>query len=243
MLATPNPPEPENQMPADSPAQPQDSSVQREPTSQGKTTLRAKRAAWLRDMPQWGKFKPEEPNPLYKLIDEEELANILKKYQPDVQARVKEDIKYMEDDLMRLFRIRDHSASFNQNRYRKYQILYILLAALATMVGSFQALALFSSTRTTPWWGFLETVIALLVTFLAVLISRESPLTLWLENRRKAEQMRREYFRFLVNLPPYDALEGAARRKTLGRRAADINRGLDPDQTRSVVPPTRNEVG
>lgn len=213
-------------------AAPQDSSVKREPTTQGKSKSR-NQPAWVRDLPQWGAFRPDKPNPEYKLFKKDELDGLLKKYPTDVQQAVREDIAHMEKELMVLFRERDHTASINQNRYRKFQILYILLAAVATTVGSFQALALFSYTPMAPVWGFIETIIALIVTFLATLISRESPLQQWLDNRRRAEQMRREYFRYLCNLPPYHDLQKDDRRRSLARRVADINRGMDPDQVRS----------
>lgn len=208
-----------------------DTGVARQPTTQGAPPSRTV-AAWIRDLPQWGRFKPEVPNQDYQLLDSSRLESILDKYPPAVQQRIREDIAHLERDLMRVFRDRDHTAKFNQNRYRKFQILFIALAALATMVGSFQALALFSSTSAAPVWGFIETCIALLVTFLATLISRESPLQLWMDNRRRAEHLRREYFRYLVNLEPYASLQRDDRRRALSRRAADINRGMDPDQQR-----------
>ncbi len=215
------------------PASDPSESAMRQPTSQGKPPSR-RVAAWLRDLPQWGRFRPEAPDPAYQLLNRERLEAILSKYPPAVQQRIRDDLAHLERDLLPLFRERDHAAKFNQNRYRKFQILYILLAALATMVGSFQALALFSSTSAAPVWGFIETCIALLVTFMATLISRESPMQLWMDNRRRAEHLRREYFRFLVNLEPYANLQRDDRRRALSRRAADINRGMDPDQQRTT---------
>jgi hypothetical protein len=72
--------------------------------------------------------------------------------------------------------------------------------------------------------------VALLATFLATISGRESPLPIWLNNRRRAEQLRREYFRYLMNLPPYDSIEGYQRQMAASRRAADINRGVFPEE-------------
>jgi len=49
-----------------------------------------------------------------------------------------------------------------------------------------------------------------------------------LVNRRASEQLRREFFRYLAHLPPYDRLDGYRRKLTLSQRSADINRGVYP---------------
>jgi hypothetical protein len=69
----------------------------------------------------------------------------------------------------------------------------------------------------------------LMTTYLASVSGREAPLPIWLENRRRAEHLRRDYFRYLMNLTPYDNLEGYDRRRLLSMRAANINRGFFPD--------------
>ena len=145
--------------------------------------------------------------------------------------RIETDMQFLEAELLRLFRDRDYEASMQQNRYRLVQIGYIVLAALATLFGSLQALALNSAdNRLLPWMAFAETLVALIVTFLATVSGREPPLPLYLTNRRRAESLRREYFRYLMNLPPYDSVEGPQRRVMLSSRSADINRGVFPDE-------------
>ena len=52
-----------------------------------------------------------------------------------------------------------------------------------------------------------------------------------MSNRRRAEQLRREYFRFLTRMPPYDEVTGYRRRMLLSKRVADINRGMHPDDS------------
>jgi hypothetical protein len=137
---------------------------------------------------------------------------------------------------LRLFRVRDYQAKFQQNRYRQYQIAYMLLATAATIAGSLLAISLRDTPQSAPFWGLVETLIALGATFLSALSTREPPLPLWIENRRIAEQLRREYFRFLMDLEPYDALEGYDRRSTLSMRAARINRGALPNNANATQP-------
>ncbi|MDL5054579.1 DUF4231 domain-containing protein [Oscillatoria laete-virens NRMC-F 0139] len=199
-----------------------------QPTTQGK---RAKSylPAWVRELPQWGRFRPERPDTTFQLLQPDLLEAMLKKYSPEVQARIREDIVSLDQEILRYFRGLDHAAKFNQNRYRKFQLLYIILATLATGFGAGQALALYSSPSTAPIWGGLEVAVAAVVTFLATIAAPENPLENWMKNRKRAEQLRREYFRYLANLAPYDTLDDVTRQLTMARRAADINRGVDPD--------------
>jgi hypothetical protein len=198
--------------------------------TQGKTGFRSSWAAWARDLPQFPRFNPPEPDPAFQLIEQKQLREVLKGFDEEVIQTIEADLQFMDHELLRLFRQRDHEAKLQQNRYRLFQIFFIGLAAVATMIGSIQALLLSDNAHLVPVFAFFETAIALAATFLATISGREAPLPLWLANRRRAELMRREYFRYLINLPPYDSLEGIQRRTTLSRRAADINRGVDPDE-------------
>ncbi|MGQ9888465.1 MAG: DUF4231 domain-containing protein [Aggregatilineales bacterium] len=183
--------------------------------------------AFIQEMP-YLRF-PNAPNPQFRLIEQKHIDAIKELY-PEATERIEADIAFMDYELLRLFVERDYEAKSNQNRYRVYQLLFLALATVATLIGSFQALALNSSPEWLPIWAFLETVVALLATFLATVSGREPPLPRWLDNRRRAEQLRREYFRFLMNLPPYNSLTGYKRQVELSRRAADINRGMFPDE-------------
>ncbi len=192
------------------------------------------RGGWRAVMPAFVQELPQlrfssAPNPNFRLVEQKHIDAIKSLY-PEAAERIDADIVFMEYELLRLFIERDYNAKSNQNRYRVYQLVFLLLATLATLIGSFQALALNSSPDWLPIWAFLETVIALLATFLATVSGREPPLPRWLDNRRRAEQLRREYFRYLMNLPPYDALTGYKRQVELSRRAADINRGMFPEE-------------
>lgn len=199
-----------------------------QPTTQGKKPS-SYVPAWVRELPQWWRFKPEAPDPKYQLLKPEIVNEILSKYSPAVQSQIREDMVNLDQEILRYFRGLDHAAKFNQNRYRKFQLLYIIFATMATGFGAGQALSLYSSPNWAPIWGGLEVAVAAFVTFLATIVSPENPLEGWMKNRKRAEQLRREYFRYLANLEPYDMLDPVARQLVLARRAADINRGVDPD--------------
>jgi hypothetical protein len=202
----------------------------KQPISQTPPDYRANWPVWAKQLPRIN-FPPLQPD--FQLIDKNRLREILiqKNIDPAVIQRIENDMVFLDQELLRLFRDRDFEASMQQNRYRLFQIGYIVLAALATLFGSFQALTLNTANQNLMLlMSLLETVVALLVTFLATISGREPPLPLYLTNRRRAESLRREYFRYLVNLPPYDAYEGPQRRVMLSSRAADINRGVFPDE-------------
>jgi hypothetical protein len=203
------------------------------PAGEANTQYAEKRSAkwpeWVKQLPKL-KFEPEEPDEKAPLISQEDLEVVFRNADPDAVTRIRKDIDFMDYELLRLFRIRDHEAKKQQNRYRLYQISYLILAASATLIGSLQALTLTGDPNVLPFFAFAETLIALVAIYLTTISGREPPLLLWMENRRRAEQLRREYFLFLANLPPYDQLEGYRRSVLLSKRAAEINRGNVPPE-------------
>lgn len=194
--------------------------------TQEKTGFRQNWPVWLRQMPQMT-FPPPDPN--FVIIKQEDVERILVGKDAKAIQQIKDDIAFLDKELVRLFRDRDYEAKYQQNRYRVIQIAYMTLATVATLIGSVLALMLNTAPNLVPWLAFAETIIALLTTYIATVSGREPPLPLWLENRRKAEHLRREYFRYLMNLEPYDELDGFRRRQTLSERAANINRGFFPE--------------
>lgn len=224
-----------------------DASEAPRPRSQQKGDPRRRWPAWAKQLPHF-KLPPADPN--FSLVPKQEALNLLRpdpskvtdstsaSAHPPFRATdktiraIESDLNLLEREVVKLFRERDLEAKLQQNRYRLYQISFIALSAVATAIGSLLALAL---TQQPPVWvpvlGFAETVVALLATFLAQISGRESPFMLWLENRRAAESLRREYFRYLVRLPPYDneSMPPYERRLLLAERAALINRGSSPD--------------
>ena len=201
---------------------------QTQPSTQGRVDFRKRLPVWIQEMPQFGRFQPAEPDPKYVLLDRSQMEEVLAEFPENVRHEIYEDMDFMEYELMRLFRERDHRAKYNQNRYRRLQITFLILAVGATLIGSLQVISLSSTPEIMPVFAFLETVVALFTAFLAALGGREPPQELWLTNRRRAEQLRREFFRYLTRMPPYDEIEGYQRRMLLSKRAADVNRGMYP---------------
>jgi len=187
--------------------------MNRRPITQQARNYRRYWPAWMKQMPY---LRLPAPKDDFSLIDRAEMRKVLGDTAPEVIRAIERDLDLLEADVSKLFSRRDAQAAQYQNRFRLYQVGYIILAMIATLLGSLMVLALNNEPRWVPVIGFGETVIALLATFLASLSGRgENPLSAWLDNRRRAENLRREFFRYLMKLPPYDALNGAARRTTL----------------------------
>lgn len=199
-------------------------------STQGKQDLRKNWPAWAKQLPRL-RFE-RAPNANYQLIDPARLDALLSKADSEAAIRIKEDIAFLDSELLRLFRIRDYDASLHQNRYRLVQISFMALAALATIIGALQGLFLSSQPDAVPAFALAETVVALLTTYLATISGRVPSLPLWLQNRRRAEYLRREYYRYLMRITPYDndTVKDYERKLLLSTRAANINRGIYPDQ-------------
>ncbi len=207
----------------------------RPPSSQGGGGFRRRMPVWIQEMPRFGRFRPNEPDPNYTLLDPDLLEEVLQGVPIAVRQEIYEDIDFLEYEVMRLFRERDHRAKVEQNRYRRQQLNFLMLSIVATLVGSVQLITLGSQPDIMPFFAFLETIIALFTAFLAALGGREPPQEQWMLNRRRAEQLRREYFRFLTHMPPYDEISGYQRRMLLAQRAAEINRGMQPEEATVVA--------
>jgi len=202
------------------------------PVSQDKSARRrAQRPAWLRQMPRLN-FPPK--NDKFQLIGKDDLVLTLSDTEPAVSKRVMDDWALLSTELMPLFRQFDYEASLQQNRYRLYQISFIILAALATVLGSLQALALGNNPYYVPIFAFAETLIALVATFLATISGREPPFESWMRNRQRAEVLRRDYFRYLTRQAPYDRYESYQLHSLLRERMASINSGSLPTETADI---------
>ncbi|MEM9950086.1 MAG: DUF4231 domain-containing protein [Chloroflexota bacterium] len=189
------------------------------------------RPEWWRQFPKWN--FADKPDETFQLISESDLQELIKEKGFDANSpavqRLKEDMDVLNEELMPLFLKVDYRAKRNQNQYRQYQVNYFLLATAATVIGSFQVAALQVAQEWILVLGLLETVIALLTTYIATRRGNRQPLPEWLEKRRHAEQLRREYFRFLTDAEPYNLIDGAKRARLLGLRAGAINLGKDPN--------------
>lgn len=196
-------------------------------TGASRWNLPFKLPTFMRDLPHMRLPKGRE---YFELLPPDELEKILAKASPELRKEIEDDMKILKEDLFQFFIRRDRLASEYQNNYRFYQLMYVLLAFGATIFGSLQALAMDS--KFLVWVAFAETLIALTATMVAALSTYEPPLPKWVENRRIAESLRQEYFRYLTRSDPYDDVADKARRKMLlSRRAAEINQGRNPDSS------------
>lgn len=201
-----------------------------EPVTQEPENLlkrRLKRPAMLHDFPRWN-VRPRED---FGFISDEELETILKDAPEEVREEIKADMHVLDIELLnRFFKERDFEATRHQNRYRRFQVTYITLAFVATILGSLQAYAIAAWPKALTTIALLETVVALLATMVATISTSEPPFTEWIENRRIAEFLRQEFFRYLLRIDPYDRFTVKARRDMfLARRAAEINSGKYPE--------------
>ncbi len=198
--------------------------------SQAKATRRRWQLEFLRQMPHLRFSNTRDES--FQLLPPDKVREILRDMPSEVVEQVINDMQAVNHDILRLFRERDYEAAEEQNRYRLYQIGYMLLATLATFFGSLQAVLFGTDPRYVAVFAFAQTIIAGLSTFLSFISTREPPFQRWMENRRRAEFLRREYFRYLVSLPPYNdpTLRGFERERMLAQRAAQANSGMYPPE-------------
>lgn len=214
---------------------PKKQDVEQPSTMGGEKPWRDRLPAIIQQLPFWPfNYVPEEPDPNYQLINLNKLKAFTTQDAGINQALIEQDMQFLEYELMRLFRSRDHEAKKHQLKYQRFQIMYLTLAALAGLLGSLQALSFDSNPELMPWFSFGETLIALSATFLATISGRQSPLQRWLHNRQRAEALRREFFRYITRVPPYNSGPEYTQKMLLARRAADINRGVDPQKNLSI---------
>lgn len=184
--------------------------------------------AWWRQLPRFRSFNKFDDS--FQLLNPGQLETMLRNVEPEIADRIRRDIEVLDHEVLRLFRRLDYEAARQQNRFRRVQLEYAFLALVATILGSIMALTLESNPHLTPVLGFGETAVALLTAFIVTITSDEPPQQLWLQNRLRAEHLRREYFRYLMRLAPYDAItDDFDRESLLAKRAADINRGFFPE--------------
>jgi len=200
------------------------------PTTQAKESRQGWGIEFLRQMPHLRFSRTRDDN--YMLIREDAARAELQGLPQDIIDEVIADMKSIDHDVMRLFRDRDYDAAQNQNTYRLYQVSYMVLATAATFVGSLQAVLFGADPRWVALFAFIQTVLAGLTTFLSFITTREPPLPLWMENRRQAEFLRREAFRYLIGLPPYndDKMKRHERKRRAAERAAQVNKGAYPEE-------------
>ncbi|MBL8132186.1 MAG: DUF4231 domain-containing protein [Anaerolineae bacterium] len=176
---------------------------------------------------------PAEPDPTFTLVGDALIQELTAKFSLDAEAiaRIKTDIAHLEAELLRYFRETDHNAKKFQNGFRLYNWRLLMLATAATLVGSLQAISLSISPAMLLVLGALETIIALYTVYVVNARGRDASVEDWLKNRRMSEQLRREFFRYLMMLPPYNQDEkDFERKRKLSHRAAMIYADQIPDE-------------
>jgi hypothetical protein len=133
-----------------------------------------------------------------------------------------DDIDVLERYVTPPFRDRDLEALRQQYRYRRLQVLLLLVSALLTGLGGLQAI--WPEQR---WPGVLLAVFGLAAAFFAQTSKDLDALSRFLGERVKAERLRSLYFRYLGRVGPY---AGPDRDKTLRMAVALIEEGKEPPQ-------------
>ena len=200
-----------------------------DPTSKSRRRFRLRNITMFKDLPYIWKYAP----PSYPLI-QEPLDELLKGVDKSLADQVREDMQMLQPRLFKYFTELDRDALIAQNQYRRTQVGYIILAALATLLGALQGLAYSGdSNDLLAIFAFSETVVALLAVLLAQVGHSREALDTWITKRRSAEGLRREFFRFLMYLDPYDYKDEVERYELLNQRVSDLYGGQladDPTQ-------------
>ena len=130
------------------------------------------------------------------------------------------DFKILEVELIPHFREKDASALRVQNQFRRDQVILIFGGALATILG---ALHVSFGTGPAVWIGACESVLAAVLSAVALREKASRAQERYFTDRLKAETLRGEYFLFLGGVGDY-AREND-RLQHLIRRIAEIKTG------------------
>jgi len=204
-----------------------------QPISQRNNQMRHASQGWIWWQQRPKREFPNEPDPQFKLVPDDLIERMTTEFNldPGAVARMKKDIDYLDHELLKYFRETDHAAKKYQNGFRLYNVRILMLATGATLIGTLQAISLAFSPSLLLVLGALETIVALYTVYVVNTRSTEASLDSWLKNRRQSEQLRREFFRYLLYLPPY--IEGELeyeRKRKLSSRAASIYADQFPEE-------------
>lgn len=118
------------------------------------------------------------------------------------------------------FRELDAEALRVQNQFRLDQITLIFGGTLATVLGALHASL---GTAAAVWAGIIESVVAAVLSAVALRMQGTHAQQRYFSDRLKAERLRTEYFLFLGRVGTY--ADEAERLPCLSRRVADIKGG------------------
>jgi hypothetical protein len=134
-----------------------------------------------------------------------------------------EDFERLEQELMPHFRELDNEALRTQNQFRLEQVALIFGGALATTLGTIQAVL-----ADAIWPGIVEAVLAAMLAAIALRTQALKAQERYFTNRLKAETLRGEYFLFLGRVGSY--ADDDYRIQQLIRRVADVKPGRERDE-------------
>ena len=115
---------------------------------------------------------------------------------PDLAA----DFATLEGELMPYFRELDANALRLQNQFRLHQVTLIFGGALATILGALHASL---ASGAAAWIGISQTLLALVLSGVAIRSQTTRAQERYSTNRLKAERLRSEYFLFLGHVGTY----------------------------------------
>ncbi|MBK8024700.1 MAG: DUF4231 domain-containing protein [Chloroflexi bacterium] len=196
-----------------------------EPVMQRVTYPGRRGPEWLRSLPYF-RFA-SEPSPNFQLIDPQALARVLRDVRPDIADAIRKELAFMEPEILRLFRERDFFAKQKLNRYILFELVVVLLVIGLVVVGSLRLWTTLTGGALSALLGVVAVIIALIAIFVSTVRGREAAYPQYMMHRSRAEFLRREYFRYLLNLPPYTMDRGIEKMQTLALLAANLNRGAD----------------
>jgi hypothetical protein len=127
---------------------------------------------------------------------------------------LREDLTFLEKNLVPEFLERDRAALGAQNRHRREQLLLVSAGALGAVLGAVQA-----AFDTAKWPGVLVTLVAVLSAVFAQRVQHGQALPAYLDERAKAERLRSVYFQYIVGVDRY---RGKDRRQRLRDDVAQL---------------------
>jgi hypothetical protein len=195
------------------------------------TTTAASDTAPTKEPSPWDLLLQELPVRKYRpgrdrtLIDDTQVRKLLATLDETNAASIQDDINTLNQEILPKYHINSRASKENKDRYLRYQVSYAVLAAGSILLASFQALLIGNDQHGLMFiTGIIQASLASLLYYLALVSRRDNPLQKWVDNRRRTEGLRQEYFTYLLRLPPYDVdLNTHKRRGLLKSRAFAIH--------------------
>jgi Protein of unknown function (DUF4231) len=132
----------------------------------------------------------------------------------DAFPELRDDLVFLDENLVPEFIESDLAALREQNRHRRQQLLLVAAGSLGAVLGAVQAAFV-----DVKWPGLLVTLVAVLSAVFAQRVQHGQALPRYLDERAKAERLRSVYFQYLVGVERY---RGRDRRQRLRDDVAQL---------------------